>query len=114
MDIEDLFDIEDASRKTATEDIVKKFEERYRSMITPSEEHLSREQERREIKKKIRTLNVQLSKNRNVKNHRRTSVNAQLAERRNRIKNAIKSLEVRLLEIEEEAPPHASSLPSIP
>jgi len=81
------------------EKIVKHSEEEFKGF---SGEEKSRQDEEKEIRECIKTLEVQLQKCKNVKNHKLAHLNAKRSEKRKEIKKKISILTMRLQEINDE------------
>lgn len=84
---------------TLAEKVVQKAEEEFKGY---GEEEQSRRGEEKEIHEAIKNLEIQLKKNKNIKNHRLANINAKRAEKRKEIKKKITILQVRLQEINDE------------
>lgn len=84
---------------TIAEKVVKRAEEEFRGY---GEEEQLRIDEETEIREKIKSLELQFQKNKNIKNYRLSELNAKRAEKRKEIKKKISILKIRLQEIDDE------------
>lgn len=107
FDIEaDLAKIESDSKeqvKTRADKIIDEAEQEFKQ--GGNETTISRIKEEAELKKKMALLQVQLSKHRNVRNHRLRTINSSLAEKRMAIRRQIEEIKLRLDEIKVESKP---------
>jgi len=85
--------------KTRAETIIENVETEFKSSMG-SEEHISRQKEREELKKKIQRYSSSLKKYKNVRNHRAVNANKQRNESRNKLKLKIEMCKMRLKEID--------------
>ena len=81
------------------EKVIQKVENEFKGY---ADEEKSRQDEEKEIQKDIKKLEIQLQKNKNIKNHKLLHVNSQRAEKRKEIKKKIILLKIRLQEIDDE------------
>ena len=101
--MDELFAEEDLCRSGSTsKNIVEKIEEEFHRMSILSDEQRDRNNEKNTIKKKIKALEVEISRCKNVKNHRKTDANTQIATKRQHLREEIQGLRNRLGDIEDE------------
>jgi septal ring factor EnvC (AmiA/AmiB activator) len=101
----DLFDEELRARETedvCSSDIISKIEAEYKNLSMVTEEQQSRNIEKDALRRQIKKLETEVSRRRNVKNHRRTTVNDSIAEKRKTLRAEIEILRNKLGEIEDE------------
>lgn len=79
--------------------VIDEIENEYKGLGTAKVE---REREKAKITDQLKTLQVKLRKMKNVKNHRKANINADIASKRKAIKIQIESLKDRLYDINEE------------